>query len=216
MDKALADLVLLVGAELKDTGEVSWTDEELTDHIRAALMAYSLVAPRRVAVDLVAIAATREYDLSDETEYPGLLEIIDIWYPYDPLDPVFPPNRPAWSVPASNVLSLDVNDEPTGATDEQIRLFYTALHTIEDLDSADATTLSDRAVLILVTGAAAKAALQLAQSVIGTVTVSSWTPRHFREWADNRWAEFKASLELERQRAVLTQDGRIAPHPSKI
>ena len=216
MDKALADLITLVGGELKDTVEVSWTDEEITEFIRAALNAFSEVAPRKVAVDLDTVANQREYDLSDEAEYPGLLEVIDVWYPYDPLDPVYPPNRPPWSVPQSLTLSLDVSDDPTAATDEQIRLFYTALHTIEDLDSADATTLSDRAALLVVTGAAAKAAMQLAQSVIGTVTVSSWTPRHFREWADNRWAEFKAGLELERQHACLAQDGRAAPYPSRI
>jgi len=211
--KALADLILLVQGELKDTGEVSWSDAEITDHLRSCLIAYSQVNPRKVAANITALADTREYSLSS---YAGLMEVVDVWFPYDTTDPAYPPNRPAWSLPASLTLSLDVVDDPSGATDEKIRLFYTALHTIKDLDSAAATTLSDQGALLVVAGAAAKAAMQLAQSVIGTVTVSSWTPRHFKDWADARWAQFNAGLELERQRACLMQDARSAPYPNTI
>ena len=64
---------------------------------------------------------------------------------------------------------------------------------------------------LVVIGASAYAAIQMAQSIIGTVTVSGATPRHYQEWAERHMQVFERSLEQLRKRTVVSGDARTWP-----
>ncbi|MCD6518487.1 MAG: hypothetical protein J7M05_00985, partial [Anaerolineae bacterium] len=84
----LNELLARVRRELKDPEGAIWTDEELTQHIRRALGAYTRVDPLRTVGELSTSANVREYSLAD---LAGLMEVLDVWYPYDPDSPTYPP-----------------------------------------------------------------------------------------------------------------------------
>jgi hypothetical protein len=75
-----------------------------------------------------------------------LLNVTDVWWPYDSTaDEVWPPNRVrgfrVWWDDGSPVLLLSslVGNQPQ--LSDELRLWYTVPHTIQDLDSADSTTI---------------------------------------------------------------------------
>jgi len=202
---SLSQLIDQVEQELRDTSNDEWSTDELTAHIRRALRAYNRVQPRRTQGTISATEGEREYSLASLS---GLMGVLDVWHPWDDQDPQYPPPRPVWSVLYDDTLRLEVADAPTGDGTDDIRVFYTIPHTIDGLDGEDTTTLDDQGEQLIVLGAAAHAASQLARSLIGTVTVTGSTPKQQSEWAACRMEEFEAALEQLRRRAVISEDAR--------
>jgi len=203
----LAALVDLVEADLKDTANATWSAAEIEQHLRRALNDYSVVNPAHDN-DVLAVATnTREISLSALT---GLTDVVDVWYPYDESDPQYPAKRPAWDMIDQDTIFLLVTENPTGDATDKMRLFYTKPQTIEDLDAAAATTVPLADEYILVIGATAYAMQQLARQSIGTVTVSGWTPKQLTDWAWARQLDFRAKLQIIRQRMALMRDPRVA------
>jgi len=194
-----------VEADLMDSTNATWSTAELDAHIRRALIRYSQVNPQCTAAALSSSDGVREYSLATLT---GLKWINDVWYPYDDSDPEYPPNRPQWSILDSK-LRLEVDDEPSGAATEKIRVIYSTFHEIEDLDSASSTTLDAEGEQIVVIGAAAYAAEQLAQARMASVNASEHAPLRWMQWAADRLQRFEDALETIRARANQIHDPRV-------
>ncbi len=198
----LDELIDLVELELRDTANSNWSTDELTQHIRRALRAYSQVDPIRASAEITLTEASRQMDLSS---LAGLLQVTDIWYPYE--EDSYPPERPHWITLSDTVIYLAVTGQPE--IGQVARVFYHMGHTIEGLDGATATTLDATAEELVTTGAAAYAALQYAQSSINTVTVNGWTPRQLQEWATVRLQQYKEGVDAIRRRRALQADPRV-------
>jgi hypothetical protein len=203
----LAELVERAAAELKDSEHLLWSEDDLEQHIRRALAAYNRINPRRLATTLDSAAKTRLYSLE---ELLGMMQVLDVHYPYNPEDPAYPPSRPQWSTPQDGHLHLDVADPPSGAESAKIHLFYTTAHTISGLDDAEESTLDAQGEEIVVLGATAYAAQQMGGALIGTVTVSGWTPEQYQRLAERRLVLFEAALEGLRRRLNAMQDARAS------
>jgi len=201
---ALAGLIDLVELDLRDTGNTNWSAAEITQHIRRALRDIEGVTPRRTTTTLTLAAAGREVSLSGVS---GLLRVYDVWYPYSAAAPEYPPMRPRWELIADDTLLLLVDDEPAACA--TLRLFYTAPHTIDGLDSATSTTLSPREETSLVLGATAFCAQQYAQDAIGEVSPSGMTPAQLEIWAARRESLYRWTLDELRRAQVLLQDPRV-------
>jgi hypothetical protein len=106
-------------------------------------------------------------------------------------------------------LLLEVDAPPTGDETQQVRLRYTAPHTIEDLEGADATTLNAQGEQAVCLAASALAALQRAQALIGTVTPHESTPAQYMSWAAARTSAYQALVRQAQRRAALAGDGRV-------
>ncbi len=204
----LSQLIDLVEMELKDTGNAQWSTDELTAHIRRALRAYNRVQPRRAQGVISATEGEREYSLAGLS---GLMDVLEVWHPWDDDDPCYPPQRPTWSVLYDGALRLDVADAPTADGTDDIRVFYTIPHAIDGLDGEETSTLDGQGEQVIVLGASAYAASQLAQSLIGTVTVTGQTPEQYSKWAAARMNDFELALEQLRRRANVSQDARTHP-----
>lgn len=181
MANDLAELRDRVEIQLRDTSNAIWTTTDLDDHIRHALQTVSLHAPQRLA-KTVNCTATREYTISSSVA-TGVLEIQDVWYPYNATTPEHPPYKPCWKV-INGTLYLETPNLPTTA--EKMRVFYTLAQTLKDLDAALATTLDPATYRATVNLAAAYAALAYAAGTINTATASGWTPRQLLEWSQAR------------------------------
>ena len=98
----------------------------------------------------------REIALSDLT---GLTEVTQVWWPYDfdAASETWPPNKVKgwrlWWDDAQVVLFLDIIDGSQPQTDEEVRIWYVIPHTIQDVDSADSTTIQDAHITKIVEGA---------------------------------------------------------------
>ncbi len=199
----LAELRDTIEADLKDSGNAIWSTAELDHHIRHALRAYSAVDPQRLAAVVACTVDEREYALSDISG--ALIDVTDVWFPYDAAAPEYPPRRPPWSL-LNGALYLEAVLAPEAG--ESLRVFYTAPHTLSGLDSASATTLDAAGEQVVALLAEAYAAFQYGASTINTVTASGWTPRHLREWAADRLALAQQELESIRTRRIRQQDTR--------
>lgn len=202
----LSELIARLRDELGDADETTWTDDELTQHLRRALEWFNRVLPRRLVEVVETIAGQREYDISEL----GALDIVDVWHPYDADAPAYPLSRPRWSRPYDGTLLIEDGPEPSGAEDEALCIVYTAAHTIEGLDEAAETTLSAHQENILLSFAASFAARQAAFKVINSVTVSSWTHRHGMDWAERLHAQAMQELREEIVRQIAAQESRVS------
>lgn len=190
---------------LSDTSNTDWSTAELDEAIRHALDEYTQVSPHRAITTLTLAADGREISLATLT---GLIAVSRVWWEYTAADPEYPPAWRAFEQWPGNILWINTGREP--ATGDVVRVFYTARHTLTDLDSATVTTLPDEHASLIVTGAAAQAALNHAQSISNQINVDGWTPKRYTDWATFKKASFDAGLSrIARQHAA--QKAGIAP-----
>ena len=182
----LAALRDRVESLVKDASNDRWTTGELDDAVRQALERTSERRPHELVTTLTLTQDGREVSLSGVS---GLLRPLRVWWPYTASDPEYPPCWVPWELHGPDTLFLDVPEEPQ--TDDVVRLFYAAMHTVDGLDGEAATTLAADEEGILVIGAAGYAALARAAYVNESVTRSEKTPDHWRAWSEARLTEFE-------------------------
>lgn len=201
----LTELIDRVEIELRDTTNQVWSTDDLTAAIRRALHELSHFLPRRIPTTLSTTEGERSYSLATLTD---LVAVYDIIYPYDADDPTWPPPRPRWRSDTDDQFTLLIDDAPEAGTDN-ILIRYTALHTIEGLDSADTTTLDAQEEELLVIGAASVAAQQEHLATIGKVTVSERTPAQWKAWGEARYRYFQESVQRLARARSLAEDPRV-------
>jgi hypothetical protein len=183
----LADLITRCATDLGDPSNTLWNTTVLTNFIRQALARYNNAAPRHLATTIDSIAGQREYDVTALSP----ATITSVWYPWDAANPGHPPTPRRFLMLTDTTLYIEAI--PTGGTDD-IRILYTAPHTISGLDAATATTLTPDAEALIELLASALAGMERAQYSTGRVTVHAWTPRQLLEWATERYNQAEAQL----------------------
>ena len=201
----LAQTIARVAADLQDPDHAYWSTADHEANLRRALAHYSLLNPRRAQQVLPTSAGQREIDLSPL----GALEVVDLWYPWDPDHPPAQPGRPPFILLDATTLYLESDGPPQGTLQDQLRLFYLAPHTLSGLTGATLTTLDEAGLSLLVLLATAAAAMQRCQSTIGRVTVSNWTAGQLLEWAQARQRQADAACEALRRRLASAQEARV-------
>jgi len=149
---------------LLDTSNTIWPTNALDEALRAALDDYTRAAPLLKETLLTLIADGREIALDS---LANLITVTDVIWPYDA--DVWPPAHVAFRLiwdDARPVLVINADDgaEPQAADD--LRLYYTAPHTIQDLDSAGVTTLYPGHESDIIHGAAGYAAISRGADLI--------------------------------------------------
>lgn len=165
--------------DLSDTSSIVWTDEMLDRHIAHALSDLSLAIPRELSQDIATTAGTRDISLSG-LEAPIDIEMVE--YPIGR----YPPCYPGFATWGSG-LTLHTSELPTG---DDARVFYVASHELDDAGS----TLPDHLCDILVTGAAAYAALELSTGAANEVTVQPAASERYAALARARLTAFRQLL----------------------
>jgi hypothetical protein len=207
----------LLAGELRDSAHEVWTIDELDQHIRRALLLYSQANPVKTSAVLESIADTYEYPLvevEDEVPVcrlpPYYFGIVDVWYPWEEGQSVFPLPRPdAWSLLTSDVLLIRSRRRPSGGNDCKLRVFYTTGYTIAGLDGAEAGTLPAEGEALVVLGASAYSAMQRAQDAVARVYPNAGTPAELRAWGEARLKQFEEQLAVLRRKNNLDGDARV-------
>lgn len=178
----LADIRTRVRKDLHDTDSANyrWSDTELDRHIQRALDETSRAMPQETAVTITTTAGSRDVSLASVA---GLLEVEAAEFPIGQFPPSYAPFS-RWA----NTLSLHL-DEPPGA--EQVKLYCTALHTLDGSGSTLAAFQED----IVAAGASAYAVLESAANAIDRLAAGGpEVPAQFLAWARAREIAFKQLL----------------------
>jgi hypothetical protein len=188
---------------LMDSGNAIWSTSLLDEAIRQALDEYSLVSPIEADTVLTLTAAGREIDLSSIT---GIMGVVDAWWPYISGTETWPPSRlRGWRLNwngSTPLLFLDMVDGSQPQIDDEIRVWYTKRHTIEDLDAAAATTLPPLHESMIVIGAAGQAGMSRVADLVETSDVDMYAVSLLGTWSKGKQREFKAELNSLRDRVA--------------
>jgi len=175
----LTDVRERVRRDLSDTESAGWPDEQLDRHIEHALSELSLAMPQELS-DLVATTAgSRDLDVS---ELSGLIEVEAVEFPAGEFPPAYT-GFATWG----ETLTLHLGALPDG-TDAKV--FYAAAHTLDE----EGSTLAHHHVDILVTGATAYAALELAAGSTGVVNLDPKAAERYAAWSRARLTAFRQLL----------------------
>jgi len=176
----LADVREFVRVELGEaSGGESWSDTELDRHIVRALEELSAAWPRETTVLVAATPGSRDLDLSG---IDGLVDVEAAEYPAGAYPPAYVPFG-RWE----DVLSLHVEREPDGG---DARLFILVRHV---LDGAG-TTLSAFQVELVVSGAAAYAAIERSAAMANQLVTGAGAPERFAAYGRARLTAFRQLL----------------------
>jgi len=197
---------------LVDAGGNIFSTATLDEAIRTALDEYNRVYPLTAETVIVLPGAGREIALANVT---GLIGVSEVWWPYDSLSEVWPPNqvqgfRIFWD-DAQPVLFLTTRDGSQPQLDDEVRLWYTKLHTIQDLDSAAVTTVHLDHETDVVAGGAGHAAIAESLDQIGQVHIDPKEVEYLRSWGISRLNEYRAALNRIRDATVHTGEPWGAP-----
>ena len=190
---------------LKDATNSDWTTSELDNAIRIALHELSSALPSRALTAIDAVDDQYEYDISGIS---GLVAIVEVWYPYlSTHDTYKKPHPVKWRMLADDTLYLDISDDPDDTYD--LRVFYDKLQTLNGLDGASATTLSEAEKSALIFGAAGYAAVAMAMDKIDAVVIGADAPEDLRKWGWARILEFRQRFGELADREVAGEDSRV-------
>lgn len=175
----LTDIRGRVRSDLSDLDATAWPDDQIDRHIAHALSDLSLAIPRELSEDIATTAGSRDLDLS---ALDALIEVEMVEYPIGQYPPCYP-GFGTWA----QTLILHTDSPPDGA---DVRVFYTASHVLDE----DGSTLPDHLADVLVTGAAAYAALELAAGVTNIVTLQPEASERYAALARARQTAFRQLL----------------------
>jgi hypothetical protein len=180
----------------------------IDEGLRVVLDQYSLALPLAMETVLTLPGDGREIALESVT---GLLGVHEVWWPYDSAAvseaaETWPPNRVRgfrllWD-DARPILFLNLQDGPQPQQGDELRLWYTRRHAIQDLDGADASTLPLPHESMLVLGAAGQAAFSRAVDLVEIAGTDLYQVGLLGTWGQRRLRTFREWLkEVQQQEA---------------
>jgi hypothetical protein len=184
-----------MAARLADIANAEWALTALDESLRSALAEYSSAIPLTTETYFQLPGTGREIALSD---LPNLINVLDVWWPFDPDKEVWPPNQVAgfrvWWDDAQPLLLLDSKTSNQPQIDDNLRIWYSKPHTIAGLDAAATTTVFPLHESMLITGAAGYAASMALVNELGSIKVSNTQALSLHTWAADRLKEYRAWL----------------------
>ena len=181
---ALRDRVELI---LADSGNAIWATGDIDEALRQALHEYSKIRPLQ-EVGTLNTTATHELSITTLT---GLIGVSRVWCPYTAASPEDPPEWVAFEHWVDEAVLYFPDELPASKV---ARIFYDKMQTIEDLDSATATTVPADDESLICTGAAGYAALSRALDLGEQVTLDRDVPTKAKTWAGEKLQTFRQGL----------------------
>ncbi len=165
----------------EDGAGARWSDDTLDRHIARAVQELSLAAPREAVATLSTSAGSREVSIASLDDR---VSIEAVEYPAGQ----YPAAYADFSV-WGDTMTLLTPSTPVAGEDVVVR--YGALHTLDE----DGTTIGERLVDLVATGAAAYAAIEWASFATNRINAGgddTW--RHYHTWGQERLAAFSKGL----------------------
>jgi len=187
----LSELRDRVEVKLQDASNERWSTDDLDEFIREALEQYSRRNPDSAIGTIELSSDGREIDISSLSD---LLRVERVWWDYDSSSPGYPPNWRQFEVWSDGILCIDDADAPSSG--DTVRIWYTKPHTIEDLDSAAATTVPAEDITYIVVGAGHFAAQSRAVELAESLNVDKDVVERLSDWAEEQGKNFRYGVRL--------------------
>lgn len=159
---------------LMDTGVAVWTSATIQEALTLALDEYSGANPLAKETVITCPAAGREIALASLSD---LQHVTAVWWPYDSSTEDWPPNLVHGFVvrwdDAQPVLMLQCDTGAQPQTDDEVRVYYTVPHTLQNLRSASTTTIPTIHESLLVLGAAGYACFARSVDLAETTSLAA-------------------------------------------
>lgn len=175
-----------VGAIVMDAGALVLANAQIDQGMSLALEEYNRVAltprspvlPRDVIGTVTPALGAFEFSIATLTPVPETVQ--RVWYPYTASSPENPPRaRRFQTFRNAGTISIRLGDGYAGDGSTTARIFYRALHTLNGLDSASATTFEASDDNLLCLGAAGYGCLARARGLNeATATAEVQTPNY--------------------------------------
>ena len=201
----LAHLRDRVEALLMDTANAIWDTGTIDEAIRQCLDEYNAVFPLTMETVIELPGDGREIALNS---LAGLIEVLEVWWPYDSdaSSETWPPNKVRgfrlWWDDAQPVLFLDILGGDQPQQDDEMRVWYAKRQSIQDLDSAAATTVMADHESSLVKGAAAHCALSRTVDLIEVAGADLYAIGLLGTWGRAKEREWYTFLESLRKKSA--------------
>ncbi len=191
----LAQLEVRVSTFLYDALNENFPLSPIDEGLRQALHEYSTALPLTKETTITLIEDNNEIALNN---LDGLINVVDVWWPYSSTENVWPPNRVTgfrvyWDE-AQPVLVINQAGIGLPMTDDEMRVFYTTLHTIQNLDSGTYTSPPVHHESMLVRGAAGYACTMRAVDLTEQLSVNLKAVPDYQAFGKMLIGAFKSDL----------------------
>ena len=197
MALTLAQYEARVSALLMDTANTIWPTATLDECLRLALHEYSDASPLQFETVITLPGDSREIALAADRSRNGLRRLVALRF--RATTETWPPNRVrGWRLywdDLQPVLYLETEDDAQPQLNDELRLWYSKIRTIQNLDSASITTVQAEHESWLVLGAAGHAAFARATDLAETVGVSAVSTPNLAALGSRWLKEFRRDLD---------------------
>lgn len=194
----LAQFETRISAALVDSSNSVFPLTVVDEALRTALSEYTTALPLATETYITLPGTGREIALNN---LAGLIAVLDVWWPFDPLTEVWPPNMVAgfrvWWDDAQPLLLLASKSANQPKINDNLRIWYTRPHMIQNLDSAAITSVFPNHESAIVGGAAAYCAISETRHQTGTIRIDPTEVPALQNWGNiklQQWHDFLASL----------------------
>jgi hypothetical protein len=187
----LANFRTKIRQVLGDTVGSRYKDDLLDEALRWILAAYGKALPQVKTGKVTISTAGREQSLLDLS---GLVTILEVNFPYTSGDETPDPFEAWYFYTRAATPYIHLGGSYVPEAGDLIRVVYTVGHTIEDLDSATATTIPATQEYLFANGAAGKAAMSRGAHLIEAYGSRGSETNKLQTWADQTVKEFLNEL----------------------
>lgn len=182
---------------LADSGASNFPDELVDESLQRALDEYSQFNPQQGEALLILPGDGWEIALDSVS---GLLSVLDVYWRYDSTlaEDEQEANRVArwflWWDDAQPVVTLTTVDNSMPQLNDEVRLWYTARHTIDGLGEGTLTSVPGMHESLLVIGAAGFAAMSKSAELMLTADADMYAATLMATWGRAKEREFRKLL----------------------
>lgn len=174
---------------LRDSTNQRFIEADIQEAIEKAVEQYSLYSPHHLIDDVALSAAGREIDISAITD---LVRVEKVWWDYDSADPAYPPRWREFEMWPGAILYINDPTEPQSG--DTLRIWYTAAHLLNGLNSAETTTIPAEDIAFIINGAAQFALHARVAELAETLNVDSKVAERLMELAKEHGKNFRYGI----------------------
>ena len=190
----LSDTITRVRLLIDDVTSSRYSDADLTEALRRALSEYGEAYPNIATHTQEFAAAGREIALTSGGSPLQIKNIVKLHFPYDSTSEDPFTHEAFFLINTASTPTLHIQGNYIPQVGDDLKIYYSTVHTMGGLDSETADTYPADHANILVIGAAALAALSRAAGLSESLGSRSSDTNQLEHWGQQQYELFKTLL----------------------
>jgi hypothetical protein len=194
----LSDTITRVRLLIDDVSSARYSDDDLTEALRRSLSEYGDAYPNIATHTQEFAAAGREIALTSGGSNLKIKNIVKLHFPYDSASDDPWTHEAFFLMNVASVPTLHIQGNYIPQVGDDIKIYYSTVHTMGGLDSETVDSYPADHANILVIGAAALAALSRAAGLSEAVGSRSSDTNQLEHWGKQQYELFQTLLQALR------------------